>query len=492
MKGFCNALSKEASPSRSALQRSGNLRNQSRLTSSRQPQQQHKHRSYKIPIGTRLCCSNLKTLNDSNTDNPLEVKMTATPYERWKPKHYEAPLAKSENNCSLRKNLTKSIKSSNKIGSTNESSSTAINPDATLPCETAHAGYYLQHQKQDLLLNPELQPEHQYDQQSSSSLQHQHHYHQRTNPAGDNYNFGNRLPKTTTISHVTVSPFKHQEDFYSQKTTTNKIQVISLTKSTLNSSKTSKLSSLNSLNSNTTHQEQQQHQHQQQLEQQLCPELCHDYPNYTHLQQPHLTTLWSRFLKTITAIVNVTANVKANSNTWSTAVPTTNQSSYTSIYSSSSSPSSALASETSTAKPTKSSSSASVSASSSSTATSCCCFTTLFVMFLILVMYSCPTTYAIRLAGGMSKSTSPNKEQLYIGLIAPHTNFGKREYLRAIHTAVGGLNKTRGAKLTFFQNYQFEPRNIRFDMMSLTPSPTGKCEHSSPLEMTEFVCLYVS
>uniref|UniRef100_A0A1A9ULP2 Uncharacterized protein n=1 Tax=Glossina austeni TaxID=7395 RepID=A0A1A9ULP2_GLOAU len=82
------------------------------------------------------------------------------------------------------------------------------------------------------------------------------------------------------------------------------------------------------------------------------------------------------------------------------------------------------------------------------------------------------TQYTIRLANSLTKSSSSNREQLYIGLIAPHTNFGKREYLRAIHSAVSGLNKTRGAKLTFLKDYQFEPRNIRFDMMSLTPSPT--------------------
>ncbi|KAM7349893.1 glutamate ionotropic receptor NMDA type subunit 2 isoform 2-T4 [Cochliomyia hominivorax] len=100
----------------------------------------------------------------------------------------------------------------------------------------------------------------------------------------------------------------------------------------------------------------------------------------------------------------------------------------------------------------------------------------LFCLILLtglIFICSCPTTQALRLANSIPKSSSGNKEQLYIGLIAPHTNFGKREYLRAIHTAVSGLNRTRGAKLTFFKDYQFEPRNIRFDMMSLTPSPTA-------------------
>ncbi|XP_067640848.1 glutamate receptor ionotropic, NMDA 2B isoform X2 [Eurosta solidaginis] len=90
-----------------------------------------------------------------------------------------------------------------------------------------------------------------------------------------------------------------------------------------------------------------------------------------------------------------------------------------------------------------------------------------------ILMYSCPCTSALRLANGNTKTLSANKDQLNIGLIAPHTNFGKREYLRAINTAVQGLAKTRGAKLTFLKDYSFEPRNIHFDMMSLTPSPTA-------------------
>ncbi|XP_049311120.1 glutamate receptor ionotropic, NMDA 2B isoform X2 [Bactrocera dorsalis] len=96
------------------------------------------------------------------------------------------------------------------------------------------------------------------------------------------------------------------------------------------------------------------------------------------------------------------------------------------------------------------------------------------IVLASILMYSCPCASALRLTnGGNTKTLSANKEQLNIGLIAPHTNFGKREYLRAINTAVQGLAKTRGAKLTFLKDYSFEPRNIHFDMMSLTPSPTA-------------------
>lgn len=80
-------------------------------------------------------------------------------------------------------------------------------------------------------------------------------------------------------------------------------------------------------------------------------------------------------------------------------------------------------------------------------------------------------------SGGGGKSSSRGhsntKEQLNVGLIAPHTNFGKREYLRAINTAVQSLPKTRGTKLTFLQHYIFDQKNVIQNMMSLTPSPTG-------------------
>lgn len=75
------------------------------------------------------------------------------------------------------------------------------------------------------------------------------------------------------------------------------------------------------------------------------------------------------------------------------------------------------------------------------------------------------------------RSNTPKKEtsqqELNIGFIAPHTNFGKREYTRAINAAVLGLQKGRGQKLTFLKDYAFSPSNIHFGMMTLTPSPTA-------------------
>lgn len=120
---------------------------------------------------------------------------------------------------------------------------------------------------------------------------------------------------------------------------------------------------------------------------------------------------------------------------------------------------------------------------------------------------------------GASSISSSQSNQLNIGLIAPHTNFGeflhkfhstsavqlcnprfsrfvsifqlcnnkifirifipsfyclgKREYLRAINSAVTGLSKWRGQKLTFLKDYEFNPANIHFESLTLNPSPTA-------------------
>lgn len=96
--------------------------------------------------------------------------------------------------------------------------------------------------------------------------------------------------------------------------------------------------------------------------------------------------------------------------------------------------------------------------------------------------------------GGKSSSRahSNTKEQLNVGLIAPHTNFGKREYLRAINNAVQSLPKTRGTKLTFLQHYIFDQKNVIQNMMSLTPSPTGMQKSLVWINATNFgiLCLW--
>lgn len=68
-----------------------------------------------------------------------------------------------------------------------------------------------------------------------------------------------------------------------------------------------------------------------------------------------------------------------------------------------------------------------------------------------------------------------DKETLNIGMIAPHTNFGKREYSRAINSAILSLSKLRGGSKTgITNNTLFSSQNVHFDMMPLTPSPTSK------------------
>lgn len=65
-------------------------------------------------------------------------------------------------------------------------------------------------------------------------------------------------------------------------------------------------------------------------------------------------------------------------------------------------------------------------------------------------------------------------QQFNIGLIVPHTNFGKREYQRAIGSAVATLQKMRDTKLPFLRDYEFTAKNVNFDMILLTPSPTSE------------------
>lgn len=63
--------------------------------------------------------------------------------------------------------------------------------------------------------------------------------------------------------------------------------------------------------------------------------------------------------------------------------------------------------------------------------------------------------------------------KLTIGLILPHTNFGVREYIRAINKAVLALHRAK-PKFSFLEKYQFTQQQVRNFKMQLSPSPTGK------------------
>lgn len=73
-----------------------------------------------------------------------------------------------------------------------------------------------------------------------------------------------------------------------------------------------------------------------------------------------------------------------------------------------------------------------------------------------------------------TKKEENSQQHFNIGLIVPHTNFGKREYQRAITSAVSSLQKMRDTKLPFLRDVDFTAKNVHFDMILLTPSPTSE------------------
>jgi len=88
----------------------------------------------------------------------------------------------------------------------------------------------------------------------------------------------------------------------------------------------------------------------------------------------------------------------------------------------------------------------------------------------------------IGLGGGSGVRSShrrPKTEMdLNVGLLMPKTSFGVRGYLRAIHDAIQVINKAykKNRTTNFSKIYDFEEKNVRSQMMSLTPSPTGRCD----------------
>jgi len=71
-------------------------------------------------------------------------------------------------------------------------------------------------------------------------------------------------------------------------------------------------------------------------------------------------------------------------------------------------------------------------------------------------------------------TAAPVREQLFTGLLVPHTAFGQREYSKAIKSAMTVLQRSRGPKFEFLNRYQFGFDNIKQDMLGMTPSPTGR------------------
>lgn len=69
-------------------------------------------------------------------------------------------------------------------------------------------------------------------------------------------------------------------------------------------------------------------------------------------------------------------------------------------------------------------------------------------------------------------------QNLNVGMIVPHKNFGAREYNKTINNLILNLYKdharTKKSKFSFLNKYLLQ---VNHRMMKLTPSPTGKYFH---------------
>nr|QPZ88974.1 ionotropic receptor 10 [Diaphorina citri] len=61
-------------------------------------------------------------------------------------------------------------------------------------------------------------------------------------------------------------------------------------------------------------------------------------------------------------------------------------------------------------------------------------------------------------------------EKLHLGLVVPHTSFGKREYTKAYKSALDELKRSNKVKFNFFKSHEI---SVHMAMNSLTPSPTA-------------------
>ena len=76
--------------------------------------------------------------------------------------------------------------------------------------------------------------------------------------------------------------------------------------------------------------------------------------------------------------------------------------------------------------------------------------------------------------------------KLHIGIVVPSKSFGVREYTKAFHAAITGLQtRTSRKKLKMFYKYDIIPR---YDMKSLTPSPTGRNTVFQSLRLLNCAC----
>lgn len=103
-------------------------------------------------------------------------------------------------------------------------------------------------------------------------------------------------------------------------------------------------------------------------------------------------------------------------------------------------------------------------------------------VLMVLGFFTCTAGYRVQ--------TSSSRESLNVGLLLPHTNFGVREYTRAINNAVSGLHRSqKQRRIEWLKKYSFSPLNVHTDMMKLTPSPTGLFVFSNCLSSECLVCV---
>ncbi|KOC67486.1 Glutamate [NMDA] receptor subunit epsilon-2 [Habropoda laboriosa] len=97
-----------------------------------------------------------------------------------------------------------------------------------------------------------------------------------------------------------------------------------------------------------------------------------------------------------------------------------------------------------------------------------------------------------------SRRRNGSLPKMTIGLVVPHTNFGVREYTKAVNRTVGSLRKTYGklkgqSKYSFLDKYDFTQHSVRLSMMTLTPSPTeilkSLCKEFLPMNVSAILYL---
>ena len=85
-------------------------------------------------------------------------------------------------------------------------------------------------------------------------------------------------------------------------------------------------------------------------------------------------------------------------------------------------------------------------------------------------------SFANRILSSTATRVSNGGDRINIGLYVPHTNFGAREYTRAIHSAIANLHKSANrsrSRPKSIINTHFLVDSVHSILLELTPSPKG-------------------